>query len=181
MSDVPDAFEVRAIGHVRRPGAADDPRHLDPDQPCELAILPRYAGGLAGIEGYSHLVVLCLFDRAARPDRLDGPVHPEGRDDVPAVGLFATRSPFRPNPIAVSFPRLLRRDGDVLTVTGMDAWDGTPILDLKGYIPRGDAHPDATIPPWLEALQRRHDEERGGRREAGDGRSDEGQDSGPTA
>jgi tRNA (Thr-GGU) A37 N-methylase len=76
---------------------------------------------------------------------------------MPEVGVFATRSPRRPNPIGIACPRLLRREGNRLVVSGLDAWDGTPIIDLKGYAPRDECRPDATVPDWLTALWRSHD------------------------
>lgn len=79
---------------------------------------------------------------------------------MPEVGSFAIRTPQRPNPIGISTPRLLRRDGSTLWVTGIDAWPGTPILDLKGYTPRDDVHIDATVPDWLQHLWALHDDER---------------------
>jgi tRNA (Thr-GGU) A37 N-methylase len=83
---------------------------------------------------------------------LDRAQRPEGHAELPEVGLFATRSPRRPNPIGISAPRLLRREGDILWVSGIDAWPGTPILDIKGYAPRDDLRSDATVPAWLETL-----------------------------
>lgn len=156
-------FAVRPIGWVRRPGTVADPADFfDPEQETRLELLPRWAAGLAGIDDFSHLLVIAWLDRAARPRLLADPMRPEGRDDLPAVGLFATRSPRRPNPLGVACPRLLRREGAVLVVSGIDFWDGTPILDLKGYYPRDDARPDARVPDWLGALWQQHDAERGG-------------------
>jgi tRNA (Thr-GGU) A37 N-methylase len=74
--------------------------------------------------------------------------------------MFATRTPRRPNPLGVAAPRLLRREGDTVWVTGIDAWPGTPILDIKGYTPRDDLRPDASVPEWLETLWAFHDAER---------------------
>ncbi len=158
----PPPITVTPIGHVRRPtpDPSDTAAFTDPATPAELVILPEFAAGLDGIEHYSHLILLCWFDRATRQWALDAPVHPEGRAAIPPVGLFATRAPHRPNPIAIATPRILARNGNTLTVTGLDAWDGTPILDLKGYLPSEDAHPDATIPPWLAALHALHAAER---------------------
>ena len=154
-------FRVQAIGTVQRPGAGDDPAaYLDPGAESILAIDPRWADGLAGLEGYSHLVVLFWLDRARRR-RAAGPRRPaEGVEALPAVGFFATRTPRRPNPIGIACPRLLRRDGDALVVVGLDAWDGTPILDLKGYSPRDELRPAATVPTWLTELWARHDADR---------------------
>lgn len=113
-----------------------------------------------GLEEYSHLVVIVYLDRARRRRSVGLPDGAEGRSELAKVGFFATRTPRRPNPIGVACPRLLRRDGLKLHASGIDAWDGTPILDLKGYSPRDELHPDATVPEWLSELWRQHDRER---------------------
>lgn len=156
-------FRVQQIGTVRREeGPPPDPAAFyDPFAETVLEILPRWEAGLDGLEGFSHLVVLFWLDRATRL-RTAAPRPAEGRDGLPPVGVFATRSPRRPNPIGIACPRLLRRDGRRLVVCGIDAWDGTPILDLKGYYPRDESRPEATVPVWLSALSRIHDAERGG-------------------
>jgi tRNA-Thr(GGU) m(6)t(6)A37 methyltransferase TsaA len=155
-------YRAQPIGFVRRPGVEDpDPdAFYDPWAETALEILPRWEAALAGIEEYSHLLVIVWLDRArrARTPRLFAP---EGRADLPEVGLFATRTPHRPNPLGISTPRLLRREGATLWVTGIDAWPGTPLLDIKGYAPRDDLHADASVPRWLESLWAAHDLERG--------------------
>jgi tRNA (adenine37-N6)-methyltransferase len=158
----PRWFRVQPIGYVRRPSAEEpDPdAFYDPALETALEILPRWSDALAGIEGYSHLVVLFWLDRVRRA-RTPRTGHPEGRAELPSVGLFATRTPRRPNPIGIATPRLLRREESTLWVTGIDAWPGTPILDVKGYSPRDDLHADATVPEWLTALWTMHDAERG--------------------
>ena len=155
-------FRVQAIGYVRRPGAIETApdEYYDPWAETALEILPRWADALDGTEGYSHLLVIFWLDRARRVRKPEAR-RPEGREDMPAVGLFATRSPRRPNPIGVSVPRLLRREETTLWVTGIDAWPGTLIIDIKGYNPRDDLRADATVPEWLETLWRAHDAERG--------------------
>jgi tRNA (adenine37-N6)-methyltransferase len=155
----PRWFRVQAIGTVRRPGAdpADPDAFLDPWAETVLDILPRWAGGLDGLEGFSHLVVLFYLDRAPRRRATGAPRSAEGRAGLPPVGFFATRTPRRPNPIGLACPRLLRREGSRLVVAGLDAWDGTPILDLKGYYPRDELRPDATVPAWLTDLWTAHD------------------------
>lgn len=161
MNSRPRWYRVQPIGYVRRPGveAPEPETYYDPWVETALEILPRWQDALAGIEDYSHLLVVVYLDRARRARKARA-FHPEGRDDVPEVGVFATRTPHRPNPIGLHTPQLLGRDGNVLWVSGIDAWSGTPILDIKGYAPRDDLRPEATVPGWLEALWARHDEER---------------------
>jgi tRNA-Thr(GGU) m(6)t(6)A37 methyltransferase TsaA len=167
LKQSPQWFRVQAIGYVERPHAREpDPdAFYDPWLETALHILPRWADALEGIEEYSHLVVIFWLHRSKRA-RAARRQLPEGRDEMPAVGLFATRSPRRPNPIGMSVPRLLRREETTLWVNGIDAWPGTPILDIKGYAPRDDLRPDATVPEWLARLWVEHDAERAPHREA---------------
>jgi tRNA-Thr(GGU) m(6)t(6)A37 methyltransferase TsaA len=95
-----------------------------------LKILPEFEAGLFDIEGFSHLYVIWEFDRSTDYDLIAHPPVDEGRPH----GLFATRSPRRPNPIALTTVELLRRDGPDLHVRGVDMLDGTPILDIKPYL-----------------------------------------------
>ena len=127
------SFTFHPIGHVISPhrSTADVPKGLGAQHEAEgiLRILPEFAPGLADIEGFSHLYVLWAFDRV---DSFDLNAHPPS-DDRPH-GVFATRSPRRPNPIGLTTVRLLRRDGADLLVRGVDMLDGTPILDIKPYL-----------------------------------------------
>jgi tRNA-Thr(GGU) m(6)t(6)A37 methyltransferase TsaA len=104
--------------------------------------------------------VLFWFDRAERPTSSPELRPAEGREELPPVGLFAIRTPRRPNPIGMSVVRLHRREANRLHVTGLDAWNGTPVLDLKGYNRRDELRPEATHPAWLEQLWAMHDAER---------------------
>jgi tRNA-Thr(GGU) m(6)t(6)A37 methyltransferase TsaA len=99
------------------------------EQEGSLEIRAELAEGLADIEGFSHLFVLWVFDRA---DGYDLTAHPP-TDDKPH-GVFATRSPRRPNPIGLTVVELLGREGTSLRVRGVDMLDGTPILDIKPYL-----------------------------------------------
>jgi tRNA-Thr(GGU) m(6)t(6)A37 methyltransferase TsaA len=98
-----------------------------------VEIFPEYAEGLKDIEDFSHLYLLYLFDRAGEI-RL---VRPTFLDDRPH-GIYASRHPCRPNGIGLSIVRLLRREGNILIVGGVDVLDGTPLLDIKPYLPRFD-------------------------------------------
>ncbi len=105
---------------------------------------------LDGLEEFSHIIVLYWMHKAS--GRVPTKVHPKGKRELPLMGLFATRSPNRPNPIGKSTVRLLQRQGNILKVEGLDAIDGTPVIDIKPYIPGGDAPTDAKVPPWITKL-----------------------------
>jgi tRNA (adenine37-N6)-methyltransferase len=94
-----------------------------------LEILPEFEQGLTDIEGFSHLYVIWVFDRAGSYELLGTPP-----TDSKPHGVFATRSPRRPNPIGLTVVRLLGREGARLRVAGVDMLDGTPILDIKPYL-----------------------------------------------
>jgi len=159
-------FSLTPIGVVHRSDMPDGTRsepgaYFDPFAESVIEIASAWEAGLARIEEFSHLVVLYM-DRTEplTPEMLmTRPV--EGREGLPPVGLFATRSPRRPNPIGLCYPQLLRRDGRHLHVAGMDAWPGTPVLDIKGYYLRDEQRLDATAPDWLMALWASHDAARG--------------------
>ena len=167
MADERPRFGVTAIGVVHRPGMPDGEttavsEYFDPFAESIIEIYPEWAAGLTGIEEFSHLVVVLYLDRA-EPRCPDEPlVHQvESVDGMPEVGLFGTRTPRRPNPLGLCCPRLLGRDGNRLRVCGVDAWPGTPVLDVKGYYLRDELRPDATVPDWLRRLWATHDAERG--------------------
>lgn len=102
----------------------------------------RKPEALRGLEGYSHLWLLWLFSETLR-EGWSPTVRPPRLGGNTRVGVFATRSPFRPNPIGLSCVKLLRIEGCELVVAGADLMDGTPILDIKPYLPFTDARPDA--------------------------------------
>jgi tRNA-Thr(GGU) m(6)t(6)A37 methyltransferase TsaA len=107
---------------------------------------------LEGIEGFSHIVVL-FYMHHMTPGQFPFKVHPRGRQDLPLVGLFATRHYSRPNSIGMTTARLLSRQGLVLRVKGLDAFDGTPVLDIKPFIPGHDYPTEAVVPEWVKIIQ----------------------------
>ena len=126
-------FTPRPIGHVNSPyqDTSAIPKGLGVKHDAEgvLTLLPEYAPGLTDIDGFSHLFVIWAFDRSEGFELIGhGPT-----DDRPH-GVFATRSPRRPNPIGLTLVELLRREGARLFVRGVDMLDGTPILDIKPYM-----------------------------------------------
>lgn len=126
-------FEPRPIGFVRNAytDTKQIPKGLGAKHEAEgvLEILPEFADGLHDIDGFSHLFVIWVFDRSKGFDLCGMPPC-----DDRAHGVFATRSPRRPNPIGLTVVRLLGRDGARLRVCGVDMLDGTPILDIKPYL-----------------------------------------------
>lgn len=114
----------------------------------DILIDRRLAPALAGIEGFSHLIVLFWLDKA-HPPVLQ--IHPKGVKAISPVGYLATRTPHRANPIGLTVVRLLGRRGRRLRVAGLDAWDKTPILDIKPYT-RKDCVPRFRMPPWVKLL-----------------------------
>jgi tRNA (adenine37-N6)-methyltransferase len=126
-------FTPKPIGFVRSPYSQTSavPRGLGAKHEAEgdLEILPEFEAGLQDIEGFSHLFVMWVFDQS------DGfaLVGPTPIDGIPH-GVFATRSPFRPNPLGLTVVELLGRTGNRLHVRGLDMLEGTPILDIKPYL-----------------------------------------------
>lgn len=94
----------------------------------EIEIVPGLEEGLFRLEENEGLLVLFIFDRS---EGFELRVHPRGDASNPLVGVFASRSPRRPNPIGATAVKLLKVDGNVLTVRGLDAWEGTPVIDIK--------------------------------------------------
>ena len=127
-------FTPRAIGYARTPYkiTSEIPKGLGAKHDAEgvLELLLEFVDGLFDIEGFSHLFVRWLFDRSTDFDLIAHPPSDNGRPH----GVFATRSPRRPNPIALTVVELLGRDGPQLRVRGIDMLDGTPILDIKPYL-----------------------------------------------
>lgn len=115
---------------------------------AEIHLTPALALGLRGLGAYSHLLVIYFLHRASFDPEADLLQRPRGIPDSPEVGVFALRSPRRPNPIGVTVVELLGIDGPVLKVRGLDAVDGTPVLDLKPYVPARDRVEDARAPAW---------------------------------
>jgi len=126
-------FTSRPIGFVSSPyhNPSEVPKGLGAKHNADgiLKILPEFEAGLADIEGFSHLIVIWEFDRSRGFELTASPP-----SDNRTHGVFATRSPLRPNPIALTTVELLRRDGANLHVRGVDMLDGTAVLDIKPYL-----------------------------------------------
>lgn len=121
---------------------------------CRLEIFPRWVELLDGIEGFSHILVLYwphLIDPARRGLKK---VHPMGRKDLPQQGIFATCSPARPNPVLVSAVPLVGRKGNLIEVRGLEAVDGSPLIDIKPYSKAYLQVENLRVPAWMAQIHR---------------------------
>lgn len=137
-----ERIECIPIGIVRSPYTepGDAPRQGRlVDTVAEIHVHDACAPGLEGIERSTHLIILYWLDRAER-----GQLYARPPGESRERGVFSTRSPARPNPIGLGIVDLVRREGNVLLVRGLDALDGTPVLDIKPYSPEIDCVPEAT-------------------------------------
>ncbi len=130
------------IGVIRTPYPDAAPYQSRQDDAGEFRLVldARWAPALQGLERFRYAMVFYLLDRAPTPHPV---VHPPWTPDGVRVGLFATRSPARPNPIGFSVVRVLRVDGDTVFTSGLDALDRTPLLDIKPYVNELDTRHDA--------------------------------------
>lgn len=147
-------IKLKPIGVVRTKGSDAEVKEKG-NLEGELEIYPEFEEALEGIDGYSHLFVIVYFHRL-RPEQI-GPlkVKPRGLlrrgyklEELPLLGVFALDSPTRPNPIGLTLVRFIKREGRRLMVQGLDFFDGTPILDIKGYRPQYGSD-SCTLPEWF--------------------------------
>jgi len=120
----------------------------------DLIIDPSYEDMLDGVEKFSHIVVIYWPHLLTDEQRTLRKVHPMGRKDLPIQGIFATRSPARPNSILISTVALLERRRNILQVKGLEALDGSPILDIKTYIQISDQVTNPVFPEWVHQIKR---------------------------
>ena len=118
----------------------------------DIVVDSSLSEALDNLEEFSHIIVIYWMHLATTTGPVPTKIHPKGKQELPSVGLFATRSPHRPNPLGKATVRLLQRQGNILKVEGLDAIDGTPIIDIKPYLPGYDAASDAKVPPWITNL-----------------------------
>ncbi len=146
-------YTLEAIGTVRSPERQPVDEGWGSVE-ARIVVEPPLRPGLLGLDGFSHVLVVVLLDGA----RFDPVRHlvrrPRGRADLPEVGIFAQRAKDRPNPLGVTVVPLVSVEADGITVRGLDAIDGTPVLDLKPYFPHFDGPRDARVAGWVEAVMR---------------------------
>lgn len=151
-------IELEPIGYVRSPEKTSRRGRFDHVE-AEIVLDADLAEGLVGLEEFSHLEVIYAMHRPApRIDRaeLKLRVHPRGHRELPAVGLFATRSPSRPNRIGLSLCEILSIEGSTIRVRGLDALDGSPVLDIKApTLDHCRKASEVRLAAWMYALGER--------------------------
>ena len=113
----------------------------------EIVLDPVLTEALDNLDEFSHIIVIYWMHESHKPAPMK--VHPRYRTAPTPVGVFASRSPDRPNPLGKTTVRLLERRDNVLKVQGLDAIDGTLVIDIKPYIPGLDSVDNARVPPWM--------------------------------
>jgi len=153
MKDALNEILLRPIGHVENNFHSSIPEGYE-DKVSRIVLSPEFSEALDGIEKNSHVMVLFWLNEVDDEGRAIKKLHPKGREDLPLVGVLATRSPRRPNPIGLRAAKLIKREDNVLEVMGIDAFNGSPVLDIKPYSLKHDLVEDATGPPWAKHMHR---------------------------
>ncbi|NLI92622.1 MAG: tRNA (N6-threonylcarbamoyladenosine(37)-N6)-methyltransferase TrmO [Peptococcaceae bacterium] len=122
----------------------------------EIHLEPKLASGLLGIDQFSHIIVVFYMDKATFKPQSDLIRRPQGREDMPEAGIFSQRAKHRPNPIGITAVELIRSSGSVLVVKGLDAIDGTPVIDVKPYYPQFDRIENPVVPDWVNQLMKKY-------------------------
>ena len=142
-------IQLTPIGWVRSPIRCTPRPEYDWDGVgAEIIITPSLSSGLEGLERYTHIIVIYWAHKATNPSDMALQVRHRGDPGLPIVGVFASRSPYRPVPLGQKVARLLEIKDNVIRVEGLDAIDGTPVLDIKPFIPNYDAPEGASAPRW---------------------------------
>jgi tRNA-Thr(GGU) m(6)t(6)A37 methyltransferase TsaA len=144
-SELP-SMTLKAIGTVRSQ-IKQPSRHKHEDLISEIVIDSSLTEALDNLDEFSHIIIIYWIHKSRRSSPKK--VHPMGNPKHGLMGVFATRSPDRPNPIGKSTVRLRQRRDNILTVEGLDAIDGTPVIDIKPYIPGYDSVDNAKAPSWV--------------------------------
>ncbi|QOR95044.1 tRNA (N6-threonylcarbamoyladenosine(37)-N6)-methyltransferase TrmO [Thermosphaera chiliense] len=151
-------IEVKPIGVVHVEAGDEEVKKSVNGVPGVVEIFPEYEQGLKGLEGFSHIILVTFLHKTSDRDRETLLVKPRRLvkygftlEELPLIGVFATDSPHRPNPIGVSIVELARVEGRFLHVKGLDVFNGTPVLDLKPYTP-GRVVREVRLPEWYASL-----------------------------
>jgi len=143
-----DMMTLKPIGMVRNK-VKQPIRHGWGEIVSEIIVDSDLTEALDNLDEFSHLIVLYWMHQLPAGRQLPHKVHPMGKPELPLVGRFATRSPSRPNPVGQATVKLLERHDNILKVKGLDAIDGTPVIDIKPYLPGYDSADGAKVPLWM--------------------------------
>ncbi len=146
-------MELKPIGIVRSPIREMIDENWG-EVVAEIHVEPALADGLRGLEQFSHAIIVYHLHQAGFAVATDLQRHPRGRMDLPKVGIFAQRAKHRPNPIGLTAVPILSVKPPILCVKGLDAIDGTPVLDIKPYVPVFDRIENAVIADWLTEIMK---------------------------
>ena len=141
---------IKPVGYVITDAIGDEVK--DKTRISKIFVNPEFFPALEGITEYSHLHILFWMNEIPEEKRMMLKIHPRGRMDLPLVGAFAVRTNLRPNPIGLTIVELLNVEGNTLKVKGLDAFNQTPILDIKPY-DRWDIAINARVPNWWSKLE----------------------------
>lgn len=144
-------INLEPVGFVKTKAVGKEVR--DKNIISQIVFREELAEALEGIQDFSHLFVLFWLHKTSDKDKGIMKVHPRGRRDMPLLGVFATRTPHRPNPIGLTRVKLLGVEGNVVTVQGLDAFDGTPVLDIKPF-DHWDTTDDVRVPEWWMKMEK---------------------------
>lgn len=120
----------------------------------EIILDTQFAKGLKGLEEFSHAIIIFYMHQSSFNKENDLQRKPQGREDMPLVGIFSQRAKHRPNPIGITTAQILAVQDNILRVKGLDAIDGTPVLDIKPYFPQFDMKKEAKAPEWVGILMK---------------------------
>ncbi|UCG68093.1 MAG: tRNA (N6-threonylcarbamoyladenosine(37)-N6)-methyltransferase TrmO [Thermoplasmata archaeon] len=151
MGEEGKTITLKPIGFVKNQFDEGVPEGYE-SLPSEIVVKEEFSEGLHKLEESSHIMVVFWMDRIKDEARKIMKMHPKGREDLPLLGVFATRSPKRPNPMGIRAVRLMKKEKNVITVLGLDALNGSPILDIKPYSSKHDFVEDAKTPWWAKHL-----------------------------
>lgn len=146
-----EEIELKPIGFVKTKAVGREVRYRG--STSRIVFREELAEALEGIEDFSHMFVIFWMHELPKEERRKMKVHPRGRRDMPLLGVFATRTQHRPNPLGLTLVEVLSVEGNVVTVRGLDAFDGTPVLDIKPF-DYMDITGDARVPEWWVRLKK---------------------------
>jgi tRNA-Thr(GGU) m(6)t(6)A37 methyltransferase TsaA len=150
-------IKLEPVGFVKTKAVGKEVR--DKNVISQIVFREELTVALGGIQEFSHLFVLFWLHEMSDEDRRILKVRPRGRSDMPLLGIFATRTPHRPNPIGLTRVKLLKAEGNIITVQGLDAFDGTPVLDIKPF-DSWDITEDFKVPAWWMKLAKERKNEK---------------------